>query len=333
MLLYLSSNENERIFDFLQDDHGIIVKKLSGNFTLKQFVIYDMRSLDHYQFVAIDLKALKDTSDEIMEAIIAFKKMFSSRLVIYMDDVNCRSELIHELVEQGVYNIVTGETVGVLQKNIQKSISDFGMTKRDVKVILGADEILEEVITFNKTNIKIAVTGSKHRVGTTTTAINLCNYLASIGARVCYVEANDYNHLYMLPEVYRQMQVNGDVIISGGVKYLTLSSGSEEDMDFIIYDMGVIQSKIIGAIKNKCDTAILCSGVKPYEVKELERALLLLDGMNVNKLISFASAPERSKLSKTYNQVFLAEYSPDLFDGETNKSIWKQIIEPFINKK
>ena len=126
MLLYLSSNENEGIFDFLQDDHGIIVKKLSGNFMLKQFVIYDMRSLDHYQFVAIDIKALKDTNDEILEAIIAFKKMFSSRLVIYVDDVHFHSELIHDLVEQGIYNIVTGETVEVLQKNIQKSISDFG---------------------------------------------------------------------------------------------------------------------------------------------------------------------------------------------------------------
>lgn len=333
MILYLSSNENEGIFDFLQGDLGIIVKKLSGYFILKQFVIYDMRSLDHYQFVAIDLKALKDTNDEIVEAITAFKKMFSSRLVIYVDDVHFHSELIHVLVEQGVYNIVTGETVEVLQKNIQKSISDIGMKKRDVKAILGANEILEEVITFNKTNIKIAVTGSMHRVGTTTTAMNLCNYLASFGARVCYVEANDHNHLKALPEAYRQMQVNGDVIISGGVKYLTLSSESEEDMDFIIYDMGVIQHKIIEAIKNKCDTAILCSGVKPYEIKELERALLLLDDINVNKLFSFVTAPERSKLNQANDRVFFAEYSPDLFDGETNKSIWGQIIEPFINKK
>lgn len=57
MLLYLSSNENIEIFDFLTNEHGIVIKKLSGTFNLKQFVTRDMRSLNHYAYFAIDIVA------------------------------------------------------------------------------------------------------------------------------------------------------------------------------------------------------------------------------------------------------------------------------------
>ena len=72
MLLYLTSRENMGLFDFLTEEIGMLVKKLSGEFSLNKFVIHDMRNLDHFSYIAIDLEAIKDTEDEIIEAIIAF---------------------------------------------------------------------------------------------------------------------------------------------------------------------------------------------------------------------------------------------------------------------
>lgn len=241
MLLYLSSNENIGIFDFIQDEHGIIIKKLSGTFMLKQFVIYDMRILDHYQYVIIDIQSLKDTESEIMEAVIAFKKMFSSRIIFYVDDISSYQSLIQRRIDEGIYNIISGESVEELKQDILKSISDLGMTKRDIKMKLSRfvmmDAILVPEINFVQKNIRFAVTGSMHRVGTTTTAMNLCNYLASLGVSVCYVEANDHNHLMELPKTYPQMVVKEDVVIYNGVKYLTLNSESEDEFDFILLFM------------------------------------------------------------------------------------------------
>ncbi|MFT9495902.1 hypothetical protein [Anaerosolibacter sp.] len=337
MLLYLSSNENIGIFDFLQEDHGMIIKKLSGVFMLKQFVIYDMRSLDHYQYVAIDLKALKDTETEIVEAVIAFKKMFSSRIIFYMDDVCHHQGLIQKMIHEGIYNIISDSSVEELKQNILKSISDLGITKRDIQVRLSQVDLLDVIsnteVTFVQKNIRIAVTGSMHRVGTTTTAMNLCNYLASIGASVCYVEANDHNHLQELSKGYQHMQVREDAAIYNGVKYLTLNSKFEEELDFIIYDMGIIQPKIISAIKYKCDATILCASAKPYELESYNRAIQLLDGLNVNRVFSFVPEPAKARISQSNEQVFFAEYSPDLFDGDANKAISKQIIEPFTTKR
>lgn len=181
MLLYLSSNENMGIFDFLFDEHGMIIKKLSGTFSLKQFVIYDMRSLNHYSYVAIDLKALKDTESDILEAVIAFNKMFSSRVIFYIEDVKNNQELIVKLIEEGIYNIVTSEEVETLKNEILKATSDLGMNKREIQAKLMNNEgtagcSVPEYSFVNK-NTKIAITGVERKVGTTTTAINLSNYL------------------------------------------------------------------------------------------------------------------------------------------------------------
>lgn len=98
MLLYLSSNENIEIFDFLSKEKGMVMKKLSGEFYLKKFVIHDMRNLSHYSYFDIDLKALKDTENEIIEAIIAFKTMYDSRIIIFAEGMDRQDEIISKLI-------------------------------------------------------------------------------------------------------------------------------------------------------------------------------------------------------------------------------------------
>jgi len=336
MLLYLSSNENIGIFDFLFDEHSMIIKKLSGTFSLKQFVIYDMRSLNHYSYVAIDIKALKDTESDIMEAVIAFNKMFSSRVIFYIEDVINNQQLIVKLIEEGIYNIVTAEEVKALKNEILKSTSDLGMSKREIqtKIMQNGSAIgySEPEYSFVNKNTKIAVTGVSHKVGTTTMAINLANYLASVGATVCYVEANDYGHLMQLPTMYERMTINEDSLTYNDVKYLTLNAECHDDFDFIVYDMGVVDTKIINAIRTKCELAVLCATAKPYEIEAYERTIQLFDSDTINTILSFVPEPAKVKLQSKYGQVYFSKYAPDLFDGETNQTIWESLLEAYIIK-
>lgn len=336
MLLYISSNENVGIFDFLSNEHGMVIKKLSGFFSLKQFVIHDMRSLNHYSYLAIDLKALKDTEDEIIESIIAFKSMFSSRVIFYNEDIKSNERLIERLIDQGIYNIISADTVDDLKEEIERTVSDNGMSKRDIQLKLnqiesGKNYFIPEY-SFNTKDIKIAVTGVSHKVGTTTIAMNLCNYLASIGASVCYIEANSNGHIQKLPSVYADMTVKNDCIIYNSVKYLSLNSHSEEEYHFVVYDMGVINTKTINAIKNKCDVSTLCATAKPYEIGAYDKAIDLLDDPKVHTIFSFIHDIAKDKLKEQYGNIFFSEYSPDLFDGEKNKAIWEQILDKYITK-
>jgi hypothetical protein len=334
MLLYLSSNDNVNLLDFLNDEHGIIIKKLSGTFSLRQFILSDLRSLDHFQYMVIDLNAIKDSNSDIMEAVNAYKKMFTSRLIFYIEDIKKHHDLALNLIENGIFNIVTATDIEAIKVELLKSISDLGISKRDIILKLTPNDYSYKTSVdsyeFSKKEIKIAVTGVQHRVGTTTMAINLANYLSNIGAKVCYVEANEHDHLSKLPEFYQGMTMNEDVILYNSVKYLSLHSECHDEFDFIIYDMGVIDNRIISAIRKNCDAGILCATGKPYEVNDIEKHKNLLDTTLINTVFSFVAESDQHKYSKLYNDIHFSNYTPNYFDGDVNEIIWSTVIKPFI---
>ena len=120
------------------------------------------------------------------------------------------------------------------------------------------------------------------------------------------------------------------MIIYKGVKYLSLNAQIDDEYNFIIYDMGVIEHKNINAIKNKCDVAILCTTAKPYEIKSYDEAKALLDDDNAHTIFSFVQDNAKIEIQNKYKQVFFAEYSPELFDSEKNQDIWEKILENHI---
>lgn len=334
MLLYLTSNENVNVFDFLENEHGIIIKKLSGHFSMKQFVMHDMRSLEHYQYVAIDVKALMDVHSEIMDAVNAFKKLHSSRLIFYMEDNKNHVELIQELIQVGIYNIITAADVAALKAEILKAVSAMGISMREIQAKFSKEEdrtsFLKVDRSFIKKEIKIAVTGVQNRVGTTTMAINLANFLSFIGAKVCYVEANESKHLSKVAEYNQGMTEKDGIWTYNGVKYLNLHSECHDEFDFIIYDMGVVNSKIIGAIRKSCDTAIICATGKPYEANESQSTGNLLDEKPIYKVLSLVADFDKGIIKKRDQNIYFSNYTPDYFDPEVNVELWNEVLKPFV---
>ena len=254
----------------------------------------------------------------------------------YIDDIESNEILIESLIDQGIYNIILADTVDSLKEEIEKVVSDMGISKREIKLKLsrmkGIVNSYMPEYSFNNKSTSIIITGASTKVGTTTMAINLCNYLSSIGARACYVEANANNHINELPKSYSDMTVKEDSIIYYEVKYLTLNSNSDDEYNFVIYDMGVIEHKIINVIKHKCDVAILCATTKPYEIETYDKAINILDDANFYTIFSFVEEMAKSKLSNKYREIFFPKYTPNPFDGEKNINIWEQILDKYITK-
>ncbi|VDN47275.1 conserved protein of unknown function [Petrocella atlantisensis] len=334
MLLYISSNENIGIFDFLADEQGMIIKKFNGSFQLKQFVIHDMRSLTHYAFLAIDLTALRDIEDEIIEAIMAFKSMYTSRVIFYVDKVEGNEQLIGQLMEQGIYNIVVSDHVEIQKEKIRKATGSLGMSKRDTLNLLNQEDSslnnFRPDYRFLQKEVKVALTGVMSRVGTTTMAFNLCHFLSGLGAKACYVEANGSHHLAKIIEGAQNTITKGDTTIHNGICFMDLYGESDEEFDFIIYDMGVVESKVVGAIKNKCDVGILCGTAKPYEQDAYIKVNQLFDGIQVYRIFSFVHEAEHRKVTEEYGEGYFSDYTPSLFDSEKNSDMWMQILNIFI---
>jgi len=187
--------------------------------------------------------------------------------------------------------------------------------------------------SFKGENITIGVAGVLNRIGTTTTAMNLANYLSSIGAKVCYVEANANNHLNNLPDVYKGMTVEDDCIRYKGVNYMTIKSGNKENCNFSVFDFGVLNDGNLKALKYS-KVVIICGGGKPYELKALHNAIMKLKELSINIILSFI--PEcgrislKNELQSENTTLYFADYSPDLFNGSVNNRIWKDILNEYV---
>ncbi|QAA32755.1 hypothetical protein [Clostridium manihotivorum] len=330
MLLCLSSNQNIGIFDFLTKEKGLIIKKLTGEFYLKKFVIHDMRSLSHYSYVAVDLKAIKDNENELIEALVAFKTMYDSRIIIFAEGLLIEDNLIQKLLSERIYNIIIADTVSEIKEQILKCVSEQGMTIEDYRDSEGTKSLSKYI--FKHKNIKIAVAGAQNRVGTTTTAFNLTNYLHGIGAKVSYTEANNNEHLKDIAAYYEFTMVSDKCIKYKGIGYY-LDKQFPNDYNFNIFDLGILNLSSLSIFK-ACDVRILCSGSKPYELPCLNKALKLIGEEKTNTIFSFSAEAGRVNLKKLTesenNKVHFSLYNPSLFDGKVNEKVFKDILIDYI---
>lgn len=333
MLLYISSNQNIGIFDFLIKEKGFIIKKLSGEFYLNKFVVHDMRNLSHYSYIAIDLKSLKDTNEEIIEALRAFKVMYDSRIIVYAEGRVKEEPLINDLIDEKIYNIVTATNIAGIKDQILKCISDEGMTYEEY-FTRANNNLLGDAsqYIFKQKDIKIAVAGVSRKVGTTTTAFNLTNYLNSIGARVSYTEANYNNHLKDIADYYEFIKDDEKSFKYKGIEYYTDKQFPNE-YNFNIFDLGVLNTSTISIFKT-CEVRILCSTAKPYELEALKETLNIKEGIHTCTLLSFVPEASRIGLNKLIerenNRLFFTGYSPNLFDGKVNEKIFREVLKDYI---
>lgn len=305
----------------------MVIKKLSGEFYLKKFVIHDMRNLSHYSYFAIDLKALKDTENEIIEAITAFKAMYDSRIIIFAEGLKREDEIISRLIEEKIYNIIISKEIQEIKDEILKCSSNIGKTEKDWNI----KDIHENQYTFNYKNIKIAVAGVSSRVGTTTTAFNMARFLFNIGAKVSYTEANDNGHLKEIAAYYKFLKVENYYRYKG-VEYYP-NKQFPNDVNYQIFDLGSLNKGNIAIFKS-CDIKILCSGSKPYELIEAYEAINSIKDVNYNILFTSISNEENLKIRKSFensnDNIHFLKYSPSLFDEKINEDIYKEIINDFI---
>lgn len=333
MLLYISSNKNIGIFDFLTKEKGIIIKKLSGEFYLNKFVVHDMRNLNHYSYVAIDLQAIKDAEQEIIEALRAFKVMYDSRVIIFAEGKNKEENLIKSLVNEKIYNIIIANTVAEIKEEILKCISEEGMTYEDYftrennKLSGNVSQYI-----FKQKDIKIAVAGVSRRCGTTTTAFNLTNCLYGLGAKVSYTEANDNNHLKVIADYYEFIKDSRESLNYKGVEYYQ-NKQFPNGYNFNVFDIGVLNGNTLPIYK-ACNVRMLCSGSKPYEIAGYKKALESIFELSINTIFNFSQEVGRTNLKKLVenenNKAYFTDYSPNLFDGKINEKIFKEILQDYI---
>jgi len=76
----------------------------------------------------------------------------------------------------------------------------------------------------------ISVAGAFNRMGTTTIALSFAMYLKSLGASVCYVEANKSGHLELIADHYK-MKSNGSIFGYNAIQLKKIGIANDETIN------------------------------------------------------------------------------------------------------
>ncbi len=328
MILYLSSIQHTNLLDFTgfcEPDSEMPVKKLVGNFVLKQFVVYDMRSFVHFTDVVLDRPAFRDTDEEFAQVIEEFLTMYSVRVTVLYEGLAQTDPLFHALLNSGVSNIVCDTEIGGIQQEIRECLSAQGMTRYITKERAGRTGG-QEHYCFACRNVIVAVAGSQPGIGTTTAAIGLSAWLARVGASVYYVEANASGHLSMLARSY-EMEAE-----EGGWQFENVhyrNTQPQEDTNFVVYDMGSDFTAKRELLRS-ADIRLLVCGTKPYELPHTVRLQSFLAETRAYLLCPFVAEGIKEDLTKAlqndYHKVIFSAYQPELTDSDSNAKQYRNLI-------
>lgn len=319
MLLYLGSNADNDVLDFLTK-RKMIVKKLLGEFSLKKFVIHEMKNLDHYSYVVVDLDALNDSEDEIIEAVIAFKMLYSPRLIILARDISML--LLYRIVNEAeFFDIVINKEDNFMEDFIMcfEDSEEYGKSIRTyVKKI-------NLKYSFPYENVKILVGGIGSSFNTTKTAINIATFLSEIGAKVSFTEYNT-GYLQKISKYYG-FEDNSYRDIS-----FFFNGNIPLNYNFNVIDIGILKEKNLKIFNTEdfAEIKVVCCSVKQDEIDYLIEFLNNFS-LDVNILLNYNTEKEKKAAKKILNnkRIYFFNKSSGLFDAK-NASIYKEIIGPFI---
>lgn len=325
MILYLSSQQHTNLLDFLaEQEDALPIKKMTGNFMLKQFVIYDMRNFSHCTELVLDRIAFGDEDGDFAHAIEEFLTMYNARITVICEGLKENVPLCKALLDIGVGNIVTSVDIREMQEEIRQSLSNRGMARyspRERKKL----QKREEHYQFAADGVRIAMVSSQSRIGTTTTALGFAAWLGSVGASVAYVEKNGSGIIPFLRDAYEMDEE------AGGCRLEKMWYGTqtpEAGFDFLIEDYG------IGRPEADMDILLLVCGMKPYEIEHTMRLLGQYETRPAFILCPFVEKALQDTYAEAfqtdYHKIFFLGYQPDCMDGSPNAKVFKNIVERYI---
>lgn len=325
MILYLSSQQHTNLLDFLaEEEDAQPVKKMTGNFMLKQFVIYDMRNFSHCTELVLDRIAFGDEDKDFVHAIEEFLTMYNARITVICEGLKESDPLCRALLDAGVGNIVTDVEIRGMQEEIMQSLSGQGMTRYAPKERKkpGAQG---EHYRFKADGVRIAMISSQSRIGTTTMALGFAAWLGSVGASVAYVEKNESGIIPYLSEAYEMDEE------AGGYRLEKMWYGTQipdAGFYFILEDYGTERPEVDE------DILLLICGTKPYEIVHTMQLLEKYETRPAFVLCPFVETVLRDTYVEAfqtdYHKVFFLEYQPDCMSGNPNAKIFRTIIERYI---
>ena len=349
MIIYVSK-ENESLISCLKDTINTSeIQTITGVKHLKRFVLQEMKNLNNFSHIIIDITGLTDSEDDIVDSIVAIKSMYSIRIIIVALGYTHGNSTLARLFNEGIYNFVTATTINEQEQELLECILKEGKQYKDSIRFRQSEQITKSnkdkvIIKKEYKKIKqcvtIAIAGSQQHIGTTTQALLITKFLSDLKLNVCYIQANGKEDIQTLENLFDVVKKDDFINYSNIDMYSKDKSiqAVEYGYDFYIYDMGILENIAdIDSFITK-DVKIIVTGSKAWEQENLLKVFNKLGILkDINFIFSYTPADSQKEIihnmGKFGIKTYFSEYTPNPFIPDKNEEIYHSIFKDFISEK
>lgn len=348
MIIYVSK-DNERLIGCLKDKINTSeIQTITGVKHLKRFVLQEMKNLNNFEHIIIDIAGLTDSEDDIVDSIVAIKSMYSIRIIIVALGYNEGNSTLSKLFGEGIYNFVTATMIDEQKRELLECITVDGKQYKDSVRFRKTEQltnskdkvIIKKEYKKIKQCVTIAVAGSQSHIGITSQAIAITKFLSNLKLNVCYIQANGKEDIETLENLF-DITKKDDFITYENIDMYSKDKTVNAvgyGYDFYVYDMGVLTDITdIDTFITK-DVKVIVSGTKAWEQNNLLEVFNKLEKLqDINFIFNFTPELQKKEITKNMGKfgikTYFSNYIPDPFMTDENDKIYHNIFKDYIAEK
>ena len=348
MIIYVS-RDNEKLISCLKEKINTNeIQVITGVKYLKKFVLQEMKNLNNFQYIIIDISGLTDSEEDIVDSIVAIKSMYSIRIIIVALGYSEGNSTLARLFGEGIYNFVTTTTLDKQEEELLECITGDGKQYKDSVRFRKVEQmgnkkdkvIIKKEYKKIKQCVTIAVAGSQEHIGVTSQAIAITKFLSNLKLNVCYIQSNGKDDIQTIENLF-DVNKNDDFISFQNIdmysKDKTVNAVSY-GYDFYIYDMGILTDITDVDTFITKDIKIIVSGSKSWEQDNLLNVFNKLEVVkDINFVFNFTPESQKAEIIKNMGRfgikTYFSNYIPDPFISDNNDEIYHSIFKDYIAEK
>ena len=324
--ILLSKLVSESIFNFIISEDTFLQKE-----EIKKCILGNNEYKDCVKFKVVEVTQNKENSNKL------------NIIKGFLDKIN-KSKIDNELPKNG--ELSNTDDKKLLENSIKENVKQEDkepVKPQIIEKIIEREKVVEKkVIVRPKINInklKIAVCGTCSRMGATTQAFLIANYLVKYKFNTCYIEANGKNSLSNVKNFYDVLVDDKNKKIS--YKWLDIFANvTLEDLpnilsmnyEVFIFDYGEFLNTFEESFAS-ADIRIVVSGAKFWEEKYIENVFKICNiYKDINFIFNFVDEEEQDFILKNMEglKVYFSEYCPNIFKIY-NEKIYQDILKNYLS--
>lgn len=280
MIFYIASQTYQQVINqAIQESEEILIGgECRSDIYLLKYVKENGSILNSLDCLLVDISALEDTDEEILQSLEILRMMHDNmRLIILAANRADGDNLLTQCFNMSIYNLINTDDFVEIRDELKYCIIT-GMQYKDAvkyKESNGTETVIvKQEIKQTVNKVLVGIAGSEKRIGVTHNSIILANYLRKRGFMVALAEYGQRKAFCSIQEFFEEKLLDNMYFTMNGVDYYAdvnadrLGSILGKSYNFVLVDFGMFE-ECDRITFNKCNVRIIVTGSKPWEVEQI----------------------------------------------------------------